>query len=546
VQAERAFAQAYELIDLGTLGGSTATASGINTLGQVVGSSTTTADAATHAFLYSQGIMTDLGTLGGTSSWASGINDTAQVVGSSSLASGLTHATLWDGTTATDLDPGDTAVASSANGINNAGTIIGNLGIAAAYFFGGGSPSEIGYPESANAISSGGIVVGTNFSDAAELSPFFIQLPILFTYSYAYAINDSDVIVGVTNVTLPIAELWSISDPYNPTTQLLTGGVAGVNPHDYMGEFAYGINGAGQIVGSAQVNGTKGLAISWASADVAGIDLNATLRPQAANANTLASAVAINANGLILANGIVTATGAAHAYLLTPVTSPGPPTTTLSVSTAAIMVGQSFVLSWSSTNAWACVAGGSGPSGALPWNGIVATSGTQTIPAGSLPGKITATLNCSFGNQSATAQTIVTVSYPPLTVALAASPTTIMSGQATTLTWSSVNATSCMASGGALGDGWTDTTRATSGSATIKESNVPVSPTTLTFTLTCKSSKTGQATAASARVVENPPAKSGGGAFDLLSVVALLFAGYWRTMRTLSATPTFPFRAGGP
>ena len=53
--------------DLGTLGGGTSAAYGINAAGQVVGESATSGPG-THAFLYSGGTMTDLGTLGGTHS----------------------------------------------------------------------------------------------------------------------------------------------------------------------------------------------------------------------------------------------------------------------------------------------------------------------------------------------------------------------------------------------------------------------------------------------------------------------------------------------
>jgi hypothetical protein len=62
---------------------------------------------------------------------------------------------------------------------------------------------------------------------------------------------------------------------------------------------------------------------------------------------------------------------------------------------------------------------------------------------------------------------------PAPTVTISANPTSITSGQSSTLTWSSTNATSCTAS-----NGWTGT-KATSGSATV-------SPTAnATYTLTC-------------------------------------------------------------
>ena len=82
--------------DLGTLGGSTAQANGINIAGQVVGFSFVADNSAQHAVLWQHQGIQDLGTLGGTNSQALGINIRGQVVGSSDTASGSTDPFLWD------------------------------------------------------------------------------------------------------------------------------------------------------------------------------------------------------------------------------------------------------------------------------------------------------------------------------------------------------------------------------------------------------------------------------------------------------------------
>ena len=114
----------YEAVDLGTLGGSTSCAYGINDSGQIVGYSTTASGEYHHACLWSDGVMTDLGTLGGSNSYARGINDSGQVVGDSRTDSGEDHAFLWLDGDMTDL--GTLGGSSShAYGINDSGQVVG-------------------------------------------------------------------------------------------------------------------------------------------------------------------------------------------------------------------------------------------------------------------------------------------------------------------------------------------------------------------------------------------------------------------------------------
>src|SRR5690348_7952200 len=119
-----AWCQNYEVIDLGTLGGTNSFAYAINDAGQVVGSSTLAGSAFAHAFLFSNGSMQDLGTLGGNGSSASGINDSGQVVGSASTSSGDLHAVMYSNGSNRDL--GTLGGSQSyATGINNSGQIVG-------------------------------------------------------------------------------------------------------------------------------------------------------------------------------------------------------------------------------------------------------------------------------------------------------------------------------------------------------------------------------------------------------------------------------------
>jgi len=69
----------YELFDVGTLGGNSSRALGMNELGDVVGWAET--GSGVHAFLWQDGFIVDLGTLGGRYSEARDVNSSMQIVG---------------------------------------------------------------------------------------------------------------------------------------------------------------------------------------------------------------------------------------------------------------------------------------------------------------------------------------------------------------------------------------------------------------------------------------------------------------------------------
>lgn len=175
--------------------------------------------------------------------------------------------------------------------------------------------------------------------------------------------------------------------------------------------------------------------------------------------------------------------GTTQQLVVVTVSVPSAPIVTLTVNPSTIPSGASTTLTWSSTGAASCTAGGG-------WGGAQATSGTQVV--GPLTANATYSLVCTgpggMGQQAVT----VTVIPPPPTVTLSALPTVIALQQSTTLSWSTTNAASCSASGSWSG------AEATSGSSSQTPATLPA-----TFALTC--SGPGGSGSAAATVVAGAP-----------------------------------------
>lgn len=134
--------------------------------------------------------------------------------------------------------------------------------------------------------------------------------------------------------------------------------------------------------------------------------------------------------------------------VLPPAANP-PPVVTLGAAPSTVAYGGSSTLTWSATNATSCTASGG-------WSGAKATSGSQST--GALTATQTYTLTCTGPGGTAAQVTQVQVTPPPVpSISFTATPTSVLSGGTTTLSWSASNATSCTASGGWAG------TKATSG-----------------------------------------------------------------------------------
>ena len=145
------------------------------------------------------------------------------------------------------------------------------------------------------------------------------------------------------------------------------------------------------------------------------------------------------------------------------VTAPAAPGVSLSVNPATVAAGQTFTLAWTSTGSAGCSRNGGMPGDGWPGPAAPAGSVTEVAAAGSFVFDISCD---SIDPATASAEAQLPLLVGTLSAALASNTRTVTRGGSFTLSWSSVAATFCSASGGgANGTPWSGAL-ATSGSVT--------------------------------------------------------------------------------
>jgi probable HAF family extracellular repeat protein len=285
--------------DLGTLGGTTGAARGINDSGVIVGDSRTadSTDAQTviHACLWQGGVITDLGTLGGTISKAKAINSHGQVVGYSTTADGADHGVVWEGGVIYDLNallPANSGWVISGletNAINDNGQIVGQGVI-------NGHQHAFRMSDNDGVFANGGAVI----TDLGTLGG---------PNSDGLAINNLVQAVGWSNTSAGSGHAFRFS-----------GGAMTDLKSLYNTSIAQGINDGGQVVGASDYRGwaypNQWHAFLWQGGKMA--DLNQQL-PRGSPL-TLEIAYDINRDGRIVGSLLVN--GQRHAFMMTPAGAP--------------------------------------------------------------------------------------------------------------------------------------------------------------------------------------------------------------------------------
>jgi probable HAF family extracellular repeat protein len=320
-------AATYTVVDLGTLGGPTSSAAGINNSGQVTGVAADLSDEG-YAFLYSNGVMTNLGA--GIGSVGYGINDSGEVAGANFLYSNGILSNL------PNLGGGTSSTAGL--GINNSGQVTGSAATALvgpngfiydAFLYSNGVMTDLG--------SLGGVYgsIGYGINDSGDVTGISDTAGDLVAHAFLYSngvMSDLGTIpgggtsrgLGINNSGQVTGYAYTdTSFEGNPDIHALLYSNGVMSDLGALGirtsTFGYGINNSGQVVGQAYTTpapATVGPYNSHAFLYGNGVmtDLNSLILPT--SGWTLMAATGINDIGQITGAGTIN--GVIHAFRLDP------------------------------------------------------------------------------------------------------------------------------------------------------------------------------------------------------------------------------------
>jgi probable HAF family extracellular repeat protein len=521
-------------------------ATGINASNQIVGYYTalnprSEDPAPVNGFIYDNGAITELGACCAPyetpMNMPQAINDSGSVAGiftvndpnAANPGNSRFDAYVYSDGNMTDLGQG------AAYAINAAGQVTGDLDVISlggangytiagsyAFLYSDGTTTNLG------ALSTGGSSIGYAINSTGQV----VGDSDGHAFFYNGAMNDLNTLIVASDPLKPYVTLKSAVG-INDSLLILANGVDSrtgkTHAYLYQGsfiqlapaalDFAMLAVGGTSLAQSVTITNTGTTAIPIGTAYVNGDfslradNCGASLEP---GSQCRISVVFIPKVVGVLSGVLTIPVGGANYQV--PLSGIAPITAEISASGSTATVGQPATLTWTVSPGSTCTAASSSTNTAWtasnpPFTGTVAVSGKRTLTE-TVNGTVTYTLNCTApGVAAVSASAAVVWNWPPVTLSISASPTTITAGHSTTITWTTSNATSCTATGGGPADMWAGA-KATSGSQTITESFALETPSVvLTFGITCSSTVTGLSGQSSVNVTENRASSgSSGGA----------------------------------